>query len=79
MKGFSDGAESFLELLLPAVSELKRELECNSFGLKRVIVAWEGPLLRTCTWTGDSERSGGRWVWRGNEKKEAVIGTAAPL
>lgn len=50
MKGFGDGAESFLELLLPAV--LKRELKCNSFGLKRVIVAWEGPLRQTRTWMG---------------------------
>lgn len=50
MKGFSDGAERFLELLLPAVSELKRELKCTSFGLKSV--AWEGPLLQTCTWMG---------------------------
>lgn len=52
MKGFSDSAESFLELLLVAVSELKRELKCTSSDLKRVSVAREGPLLQTCTWMG---------------------------
>lgn len=51
MKGFSDGAESFLELLLPAVLDLKRELNLP-LALKGFSVAWEGPALQTWTRMG---------------------------
>lgn len=50
-KEFRDGAESFLELLLPAVSLLKpgmgRTLTSKGFSVEQ-----DGMLLQPCTWMG---------------------------